>query len=81
MVHYPNSPLRENTQMRKAVKVVDFHGFFVFSDTTQNVKKRKVSLQKRDPFFKNAKRVTRKRTSRTKSIYYAFASLNGLILL
>jgi hypothetical protein len=28
------SPLRVNTQMRKAVKVLDFHGFFVSGDAT-----------------------------------------------
>ena len=55
-VRIPNSPLRVNTQMRKAVKVLDFHGFFVLVHATRNVKKRIISFQKRDPFLKNGKK-------------------------
>ena len=52
----PLSPLRLNNQMRKAVKVLDFHGFFVFVHATRNVKKRIISFQKRDPFLEKGKK-------------------------
>ena len=42
--------------MRKAVKVVDFHGFFVLVHATRNVKKRIISFQKRDPFLQKGKK-------------------------
>jgi hypothetical protein len=41
--------------MRKAVKVLDFRGFFVLVNVTQNDKKRIVFIQKRDPFLEKVK--------------------------